>query len=56
MTFLLNLVGFIASIAGAAWLASLFGLLQAFVLPAAGVLLAIAVVIALLDMRIEDPA
>ncbi len=56
MPFLLNLVGFITSIAGAAWLATLFGLSQAFVLPAAGVLFAIAVAIALFDTRIKDAA
>lgn len=55
MSFLLNLVGFVAFIAGAAWVATIAGLSQTLIVPVAGVLLALAVVASISRGRV-DPA
>ena len=51
MAFLLNFVGMIVFVAGLGWLATSLGLAQVYVLPAALVLLALGVVMAIARMR-----
>lgn len=56
MSFLLNLVGFIVFIAGAAWLATICGVSQVYVLSAAAVLFVLAIFASLAGTRARDPA
>jgi hypothetical protein len=56
MAFLLNLVGFIVFIAGAAWLATLCGVSQAYILASAAVMFCVAIVISIANSRVHDPA
>ncbi|HUP29617.1 MAG TPA: hypothetical protein VM122_05550 [Usitatibacter sp.] len=56
MSFLLYLVGFVVFIAGLAWIATMAGLSQTYILAAAALLLAVGVVTAISRSRPTDPA
>jgi len=56
MSFLLYLVGFVVFIAGLAWLATMAGLSQTYILAGAAILLGVGVVIAISRSRVTDPA
>jgi hypothetical protein len=53
MSFLLYMVGFVVLIAGLAWIATLAGLSQAYILAAAAFLLAIGLVTAISRSRLS---
>ncbi len=56
MSFLLYLVGSVVFIAGLAWLATMAGLSQAYILAGAAILLAVGIVTAISRTRVTDPA
>lgn len=56
MSFLLYLVGFIVFIAGLAWLATVMGLSQTYIMIGAVILLGIGIVTAVTRTRTKDPA
>lgn len=56
MSFLLYVIGFVVFVAGVAWLATMAGLSQTFVLAGAGVLLAIGIFAAVTRAAVKDPA
>lgn len=53
MSFLLNVIGFVL-VTGLAWVATLIGVSQTLVMPGAGILLAIGVILATLRARAGD--
>ena len=55
MAFLLYLIGFIVFIAGLAWLATVIGVSQTYIMIGAVVLLAIGIVTAVAQVRAKDP-
>jgi hypothetical protein len=55
MSFLLSFVGFIVLIAGLAWIATMLGVAQGYVMVAAMVLLAVGLVFSFTRMRVKDP-
>lgn len=56
MSFLLYLVGSVVFIAGLAWLATIAGLSQAYILAGAAILLVVGVVTAISQTRVTDAA
>lgn len=56
MSFLLYLVGFVVLIAGLAWIATMAGLSQTFILAVAAALLGVGIVTAISRSRVTDPA
>ena len=55
MSFLLYFVGIIVFISGLAWLATMLGVSQAYILVGAGILLAIGLFTAATRLRVKDP-
>ena len=56
MSFLLYLIGFIVFIAGLAWLATVMGLSQTYIMIGAVILLGIGIFMAATRTRAKDPA
>lgn len=56
MSFMLYLVGFIVFIAGLAWLATVMGVSQTYIMIGAVILLGIGIVTAVTRTRTKDPA